>query len=230
MKRVPRPSNAPRRIPRWAWQRDRWLVRKPGERGERPGPAKLPSWFWPWRVWKASPHKAPAPPSAPKPTRQIAMFDSVTVSQIPRDAEAVAGYVNGYWPTYATLLREFPHARKLSIAVTVHADAECLDVEPGDAVPEDAPYWVKRQIRRGIRRPVVYTSVSQAARLMSVLAAHGIKRSQYRLWTAHYTFQKHFCGPACGFSFAGRADATQWTDRANNLSLDESICAPDFFS
>lgn len=47
-----RPADAPRRIPRWAWQLDKWLSTKPALRGERPrAPIPLPAWYWPWRRW-----------------------------------------------------------------------------------------------------------------------------------------------------------------------------------
>jgi hypothetical protein len=165
-----------------------------------------------------------------RPIRKKAftMYDAVNVSNIPANAVAVAGYVNGHWPTYPTLKKKFPHAKVLSIAVTVHADAECLDVEAGDATPNQAPAWVVRQKKLGVKKPVVYTSVSQAPALLRELNKAGIKRSAIRLWTAHYTFRPHRCDSKCGFGFSGKADATQWTDKALGKSLDASVCAPDF--
>ena len=58
----------------------------------------------------------------------LAMFDSVTIDQIPADAQAVAGYVNGDFVTAPELLARFPHGRVLTIAVSAGADAECLDI------------------------------------------------------------------------------------------------------
>lgn len=159
----------------------------------------------------------------------ITMFDSVDVGQIPSGAGAVAGYVNGRWPTYSTLVKRFPKAHVLSIAVASYADAECLDVERGDATISVAPSWVKRQQARGVRLPVVYTSVAQAQQLLNALAAHGIRRSDVRLWTAHYTFKPHICTSECGFGFAGKADATQYTDKAFGRTLDGSLVADYFF-
>lgn len=161
--------------------------------------------------------------------KQITMFDATNVSQIPSNAVAVAGYVNGHWPTFDQLHTSFPHSHRLSIAVSVAADAECLDVEQGDATPDQAPAWVKRQIANGVKRPVVYTSVSQAARVMSALERAGIPRSQFRLWTAHYTFKPHRCTKKCGFGMTGTADATQYTDRALGRTLDASLVSPTFF-
>lgn len=166
-----------------------------------------------------------------KPRRKsITMFDSITPAQIPANAAAVAGYVNGHWPTFPGLAESHPHAHRLSIAVTAHADAECLDVEQGDATIDQAPMWVKRQHARGIARPVVYTSVSMAARLMETLARAGIPRTAYRLWTAHYTFRPHRCDKSCGFGMTGSADATQYSDHALGRNLDASLCSPTFFS
>jgi hypothetical protein len=94
------------------------------------------------------------------------MYDSINVDQIPVDAQAVAGYVGGKWPTYAdgSLAKRCPKARKLSIAVASRYDAECLDVEPGDATNNVAAGWVKRQQKRGVKHPVVYTSVANVRR------------------------------------------------------------------
>lgn len=159
----------------------------------------------------------------------ITMFDAVTWQNIPKDAEAVAGYVNGRWPTYNSVVKAHPKAHHLSIAVSSNADADCLDVEPGDATNFVAPAWVERQLARGVKRPCVYTSVSNAKALLAELARHGIMRSQIRLWTAHYTFRPHRCNAACGFGMPTLADATQWTDKALGRSLDQSLCADDFF-
>lgn len=168
----------------------------------------------------------------PKPvsaqTGEITMFDSVNPSEIPGHARAVAGYVGGYWPTFAKLGSLFPASHRLSIAVNAGEDAECLDVEKGDATNEQAPAWVRRQLKRGIRRPVVYTSVSNAPALIAALERNGVHRAQYRLWTAHYTYKPHRCGPACGYGQV-YADATQFSDHALGKNLDASLCSPSFF-
>jgi hypothetical protein len=107
--------------------------------------------------------------------------------------------------------------------------AECLDIERGDATNADAPGWVKRQKARGIHRPCLYTSVSNAQALLTYLASHGIGRKDVRIWTAHYTGRQHFCGPQCGFGLKTVVDGTQWTDRAHAMSLDQSIVNDAFF-
>lgn len=162
--------------------------------------------------------------------KQITMYDSIDPGQIPANAAAVAGYVGGHWPTFGTLIAEWPaKTHKLSIAVNAHEDAECLDVERGDATIDQTPEWVRRQLGRGVKRPVVYTSVSEAAMLLRALERAGINRNQIRLWTAHYTFKPHRCSASCGFG-SFQADATQYSDHALGKNLDASLCAPGFFS
>lgn len=150
----------------------------------------------------------------------ITMYDTVTVASVPANPEAVAGYVNGKFQTYNDLVRKFPHAKHLSIAVTTAADALCLDIELGNARPGQAPEWVKRQHRRGVRRPVVYANTSTMPSVISALTNAGIHRSEYRVWTAHYTGVPHI---------EAGSDATQYTDRALNRNLDASLCSPTFF-
>lgn len=152
------------------------------------------------------------------------MFDSITVKEIPRLAstshEAVAGYVGGSWPTYHEIVRLFPSDRHLSIAVNASEDAECLDVESGDAIPAQVPDWVRRQHGRGVRRPCIYSNLSEMGAVKEQLQAAGIPRSAVRLWVADWTYVAHI--PE-GY------DACQWTDHAMGRNLDESLCADDFF-
>ena len=153
------------------------------------------------------------------------MYDDVNVHLIPKNAEAVAGYVNGRYKTWPAVVAGWPNAHKLSIAVSSAADAMCLDVEPGDATNQVAAGWFKRQ--KGVK-PVFYTSVSNAAALIKALAQAGIMRGQYRLWTAHYTGKEHLCNAKCGFGNF-QADATQFEDRVGNVSLDKSLLSDTFF-
>jgi 3-oxoacyl-(acyl-carrier-protein) synthase len=159
----------------------------------------------------------------------VTMYDSIDVGQIPRDGEAAAGYTSGNWPTWQTI-RAGPWPHKLSIAVTAsHDDAECLDIEVGDATPDQAPAWVKRAKQRGVRKPVVYASLSTMQAVLAALSRAGIGRDDVRVWTAHYTGTQHICTPACGFGFQASADATQWTSESHGRNLDESLCDGSFF-
>lgn len=163
----------------------------------------------------------------------VTMFDSVAVAEIPPNAPAVAGYVDGKWKTYRELLVKFPHARKVSIAVSASSDADCLDVEPRDATNAEAAAWVKRQWARGVKRPILYTSVSNWKALDAALRSAGIKRrpygKSYHRWSAHYTYKAHRCNRNCGMPGLTVAGATQWTNKALGRNLDESQCGRSFF-
>lgn len=162
----------------------------------------------------------------PAPLSTIIMYDSVTLSALPKGADAYAGYVNGAWPTFKSL----PLAKhQLSIAVNAGADARCLDVEAGDATPDQAAAWIKKQKARGEILPVVYTSAAYVQPLVNKLDASGLRYGKdYQLWSAHYTGIQHFCGPGCGYGIKVRAHATQFKT-STSPNLDTSICSAEFF-
>jgi hypothetical protein len=160
----------------------------------------------------------------------LIMFDAIDLAQIPVGPAAAAGYVDGAWPTYAQLAARHPHARLLSIAVSAAHDADCLDIETGDATPADAVLWWERQRGRGTARPCLYASASvMEASLVPLVRSGAIARPLVRLWSAHYSGQ-HICGPrSCG-GVSIDADGCQWTDRAWGRDLDESLLVADFFA
>lgn len=157
------------------------------------------------------------------------MYDSVTVGEIPTDAEAVALYIDGAYRNWTAGRLHARKARRLSIAVFASDDADALDIESGDATAADAPGWIRRQQRRDPgSRPVLYSSRDNMLSVLAALRQHGINRSEVRLWSAHYGLGPHICSPrACGAAFT--ADATQWTDRALARNLDESLLDEGFF-
>jgi peptidoglycan hydrolase-like protein with peptidoglycan-binding domain len=154
----------------------------------------------------------------------LTMYDSTTVADIPATGmAAVAGYVGGHWPTFAALVARFPNIPALSIAVNSSQDAQCLDIENGDASPADVPAWLDRQAQAHPgRTPILYTSASQ---IPAVRAAAGSRN--YLLWSAHYGKGPHICG-SCGFQ---SADATQWADTGpNGEHVDQTLMTPSFLA
>jgi hypothetical protein len=161
----------------------------------------------------------------------IVMFDSVTLDAIPSDAQAVAGYVDGY-ATWPRLKKLWPRAHRLSITLTDTLDADCIDVENGAATIADAAVWAVRRASPTCR-PVVYISISRVGGLLFALREVGIARQNVRIWTAHYTGRPHICtrecctgAPPVGFE----ADGTQWTENALGRNLDESLLLHSFFT
>jgi len=162
------------------------------------------------------------------------MFDTAQNDQFPAGAAAYAAYVDGGLgdqPNYAYIVSTFPRAQHLSIALFASNNADCLDVEPGAAVPSDIPGWYARQVARGIKRPVIYASASTMNdEILPVLSQAGIARAKTRLWSAHYGLGEHICGPhSCG-QLSIDADGTQWTSSAMGLNLDESLLLDTFFA
>jgi len=160
----------------------------------------------------------------------ITMYDSVSLSQVPADAQAVACYVDGKFANEAEARRRFPHAHILTIAVFAQHDAMALDIETGDASPAQAAAWYLRQKARGVTRPCLYASafVMDTEVIPAIVAAQ-IHPAEVRLWSAHYTHAPHVCGPSSCRELGITADGTQWTDRAHGRTLDQSLLAGDFF-
>lgn len=84
------------------------------------------------------------------------MRDSVSAGAIPLDTPVVAGYADGLYQWSASDWGRFPNSVQLSIAVHPATSADILDVETGDATPDDCPGWVDRFHRGGRRRPTIY--------------------------------------------------------------------------
>ncbi len=162
------------------------------------------------------------------------MYDSALNNQFPPGAQAYAAYVDGAvgnQPNYAYIVKTFPAAHHLSIAVFARDNADALDVEPGAASASDVPAWYARQKQRGIQRPCVYASVSAMQdSILPVLSQAKTGRAGVRLWTAHYGVGEHICGPhSCG-ALSIDADGTQWTSSALGRTLDQSLLLADFFT
>ncbi len=90
------------------------------------------------------------------------LFDAVTPENIPRDAEMVAGYIDGHEGVWTPeQWAYFPNAVKIRIATRADTDdGDALDVEGGDATPEQAPGWVAMRRRSTGRDKSVYMNES----------------------------------------------------------------------
>jgi hypothetical protein len=161
------------------------------------------------------------------------MLDSIYPANLPPGADAYLGYVDGAWPDFQAEVAKFPHAHVLPMAVFPRDDAVGCDREPGDLAITDIAVWVKRQIARGVWRPVVYASVSSMDACMQALRIALVPRPAVRLLTAHYGAGKHICGPATCKLVTVAMDGTQWRDNAPGAGMslvDESVLLGDFFA
>lgn len=112
------------------------------------------------------------------------VYDSVTPANCPADAEMVGGYVDGWyrWPDEAWAL--FPGAVPIRIAVHPWTDdGAVLDVEPGDASPEEAPGWVLMRQAAG-QLGSVYCSLFQWPQVQQAFSSLGMEQPPY--WIAAY--------------------------------------------
>jgi hypothetical protein len=153
----------------------------------------------------------------PKPAARFTMYDSADAAGIPANATNIAAYINGRYVTLAAVKERFPKAKILTIDVTGAGDAECLDVENGDATPADAPGWYKRQKARGVKHPKFYANGSTMPEVWAALEAAGVKRDDVKLWLADPTGKPHL--PAA-------YDACQYLWDGD--SYDESLCGAHF--
>ena len=171
----------------------------------------------------------------------LLMLDDVDISIEARytgSAAAIAGYVNGRFENWPAVVQKWGNSGKHLVSIDVQnypaAGAQCLDIENGDAKVSEAPAWFRATKALGVQTgdlryyPKLYISASGSASLIKTMTAAGIPRSEYMLWSAHYTNTAHICGPGtCGYP---QADATQYTNKDNGANLDASQCYAYFFA
>ncbi len=90
------------------------------------------------------------------------MYDSIDPSKLPVYAQLVAGYVDGLYAWSAAGWERFsPYTLLVRIAVFAETnDGHFLDVEQGNATPQQAPGWVDMRRRAGVPFPAVYMNAS----------------------------------------------------------------------
>jgi hypothetical protein len=152
-------------------------------------------------------------------------YDSISINELPQPADAVAGYVDGRWPTFNQLLGRYPG--RLVIAITVESADPCArvaDVENGDLSIADAIAWGERVASSG-RKPVFYISLDRQYELELAWTRAGHARSDCRVWAAHWTDEPHICSLHCGHPMMQRPGMTQWTDRWAGRNVDASLAS-----
>lgn len=115
------------------------------------------------------------------------MYDSVDPDALPRTAELVAGYVTGIykWPPHA-----WSHwARVKEVHIDVNAtypqDSDVLDIERGDAGPNQARAWIEERVKYG-RACLYFSRSSMDAVEAAVTGLPGVD-----VWVADWTGEPH---------------------------------------
>jgi hypothetical protein len=112
------------------------------------------------------------------------MYDSITAADIPAYAQLVGGYVNGTFQWSAADWARFPTAVHVRFATRANInDGHVLDVEKGDATPDEAPGWVTMRRAAGID-PSVYCNTSDWPAVRAAFTAAGVPEPHYMV--AHY--------------------------------------------
>jgi hypothetical protein len=107
------------------------------------------------------------------------------------DAAMVAGYINGDYAWTQADWDLFPHANHVQITITASADAgDVLDVEPGNAAPEQTAGWIEMRKASGYYRPTIYCNLSTVPAVRQGTGAYILGRD-YDIWVADWTGSPH---------------------------------------
>ena len=112
------------------------------------------------------------------------MYDSVDPFAIPATVEMVAGYCDGIYAWSAAGWARFIGTEQWRIAVSpLTNDGNVLDVETGDATPQQAPSWVTQRRKAGID-PIVYVQQSRWGEVQGAFHQQEVTAPHY--WIANY--------------------------------------------
>lgn len=149
------------------------------------------------------------------------MFDAIEVAAIPASPFAAAGYTGGLWATDQPLRARWPDAHTISIAVEPWEHADCLDIEPLDAEPDEAVAWDEREARAG-HEPCDYSDWYEwTHEIDPVLESADLRTAKIWKWDANFDGVPHI-DP--GFQ------ATQYDNHCEHRNLDCSLVDRAFLS
>ena len=102
------------------------------------------------------------------------------------DATKIAGYDNGRYAWTLADWNLFPHADHIHISVTASANmGDVLDVETGDATPDQTHGWISMRKSAGLFRPTIYCSLDTAQAVRDGTREY-ILGKDYDMWVARY--------------------------------------------
>jgi hypothetical protein len=109
------------------------------------------------------------------------MYDAVDATKIPANAQVAAGYVDGLYKWSDLWWERFSAATTL-VRIAVFAqtnDGDFLDVERGNANPEQAPAWVTMRRNAGHRAPAVYMNIATWPQVRHAFATQKVAEPLY---------------------------------------------------
>ena len=97
----------------------------------------------------------------------------------------VAGYVDGIYAWNQSGWDRFPNATKIRIAISATTnDGHVLDVETGDASPNQAPGWAKMRLASGLSSVAIYMNRNTRPAVEAALQSSKLLNTQVCLWVA----------------------------------------------
>jgi len=143
--------------------------------------------------------------------------DSIIPLNVPQGFPVVMGYIDGYWPDADAMGATHPGATLIRITTNpAHNAGDMLDVEIGDATPEQAPGWVSKRRASGHKGPIVYFAESARSKVLAEFKKQGVALPY--LFSAAY--------PGIGPKIPPGDVGHQWIDRG---PYDESVVVDYLF-
>lgn len=162
------------------------------------------------------------PAQMPQPTH-VTVIDSTSIEAIPDTARRIAAYIDGEYANVQTAHTERPDAEVIAITVLGNPYAQVADLEAGALTVTQVRDWLRRARHTGQQRPCIYVEVSRLVSVVDQLWRLGEPRSNYRLWSAHWTTDPHICSAACGIGDYEPPGMTQYESNYRESRIDLSL-------
>lgn len=154
------------------------------------------------------------------------LYDSTTATDIPADAPAVAGYIDGAFANLAEVANLHPNKPLISITVTGIGGVRVADVESGDLTPMEGAEWAKSEIAAG-RRPTLYYARSTGQQIALCLNGAGVDPLAVDYWVADWTGSAHLITGSAATQYADPATSGGHFDLSEALDSWLSPIPPD---
>lgn len=119
------------------------------------------------------------------------LYDSAVAVRIPATARRIAGYIDGPYAWTPAGWDDRPGALAATIATRATTNAgDVLDVEKGDATPDQAGDWIRRRKQAGLWVPTIYVSRASIPQVRQGTGTYQLGKD-YDIWVADWTGSPH---------------------------------------